>query len=108
MPNHPYPVPPRNRTGTRTGYTTGSCAAAAAKAATLALIHGAAPEKVTVSLPIGETATFLPVEWQLAQDTAYFFVVKDAGDDPDVTHGALICAAVQRSEVAGIHLRGGT
>lgn len=107
MPNHAYPVPPRSRTGNRTGYTTGSCAAAAAKAATLALLHGAPPEEVTISLPIGETARFLPVEWQLTQDEAYCCIVKDAGDDPDVTHGALVGARVRRSETAGVHLYGG-
>jgi len=48
-------VPPRNKRGTRTGYTTGSNAAAAAKAATIALLSGRWPEQVTITLPIGET-----------------------------------------------------
>ncbi len=107
MPIHAYPVPPRNRQGTRTGFTTGSCAAAAAKAATLALLQGAPVASVTITLPIGGTASFIPVEWQLTAEEATCCIVKDAGDDPDVTHGALIAATVRRSSVAGVQLHGG-
>ncbi|OUC07855.1 cobalt-precorrin-6A synthase, partial [Litorilinea aerophila] len=102
-----YPVPPRNRTGQRTGYTTGSNAAAAAKAATIALLTGRWPDEVTITLPIGETATMTPVECRRTDEEAYCCMVKDAGDDPDVTHGALICARVRVVETPGIHLRGG-
>ncbi|MBI3761115.1 MAG: cobalt-precorrin-5B (C(1))-methyltransferase [Chloroflexi bacterium] len=108
MPNPPYPVPPRNRKGTRTGYTTGTCASAAAKAATLALRQGRPVETVSVTLPIGIEATFTPVEWQVSNDEAYCCIVKDAGDDPDVTHGALVCArARRRVGEATIGLEGG-
>lgn len=92
-----YSVPPRALRGTRTGYTTGSNAAASAKAATIALLTGAFPEQVTITLPIGETATMTPVACSLGADEAYCCMVKDAGDDPDVTHGALICARVRRA-----------
>ncbi|MEM7343767.1 MAG: cobalt-precorrin-5B (C(1))-methyltransferase [Chloroflexota bacterium] len=102
-----YPVPPRNRKGTRTGFTTGSNASGAAKAATIALLTGEWPETVTISLPIGETATMSPVECELTDDYAYCCMVKDAGDDPDVTHGALVCARVNRSDDPGIALEGG-
>ncbi len=103
-----YPVPPRQRDGTRTGYTSGSNAAAAAKAATIALLTGHWPEEVTISLPIGETATMRPVEMERADDWATCCMVKDAGDDPDVTHGALIQARVQRQTAgSGITLTGG-
>ncbi|MCC9075558.1 cobalt-precorrin-5B (C(1))-methyltransferase [Litorilinea aerophila] len=102
-----YPVPPRNRTGQRTGYTTGSNAAAAAKAATIALLTGRWPDEVTITLPIGETATMTPVECRRTDEEAYCCMVKDAGDDPDVTHGALICARVRVVETPGIHLKGG-
>jgi cobalt-precorrin-5B (C1)-methyltransferase len=134
--NPKYAVPPRSRTGQRTGYTTGSNAAAAAKAATIALLTGQWPETVTITLPIGETATMTPVEQELtllgeqtqALDRgpatgdrvqspvagrpspvreAYCCMVKDAGDDPDVTHGALICARVRWAEIPGISLEGG-
>jgi cobalt-precorrin-5B (C1)-methyltransferase len=104
---NPYPVPPRNRHGARTGYTTGSNAAAAAKAATIALLTGQWPESVTITLPIGETARMTPVEQELSAESAYCCMVKDAGDDPDVTHGALICAQVRRASKAGITLDGG-
>ncbi len=107
QPQTKYPVPPRNRNGTRTGYTTGSNATGAAKAATLALLRGAWPASVTISLPIGETATMTPVETELSEDSAYCCMVKDAGDDPDVTHGALICARVSRRAAPGIALEGG-
>ncbi len=108
-------VPPRNKRGLRTGYTTGSNAAAAAKAATIALLTGIWPEQVTITLPIasagsahcGETATMTPVNMQRGEDWAYCCMVKDAGDDPDVTHGALICARVRRVDGAGITLDGG-
>lgn len=102
-----YPVPPRNRRGTRTGYTTGSCAAAAATAATQALIGGAPVTNVTIDLPNGMRASFTPVEWELTHDSARCCIVKDAGDDPDVTHGALICARVRWHAVPGVHLEGG-
>ncbi len=109
MPNHPYLVPRRNRNGRRTGYTTGTCASAAATAATLALLQGRPVESVTVKLPIDVEATFTPVEWRVTDDEAYCCIVKDGGDDPDATHGALICARVRRrvGEAASIRLAGG-
>jgi cobalt-precorrin-5B (C1)-methyltransferase len=91
----------------RTGYTTGSNAAAAAKAAALALLTGTWPQQVTITLPMGETATMSPVEQRLKADEAFCCMVKDAGDDPDITHGALICARVRRSQTPGIRLDGG-
>ncbi len=102
-----YPVPPRNRQGTRTGYTTGSNASAAAKAATIALLTSQWPETVTITLPIGGTATMKPVECELTGQAAYCCMVKDAGDDPDVTHGALICAEVKHTSSPGLSLEGG-
>jgi cobalt-precorrin-5B (C1)-methyltransferase len=104
---HQYPIPPRNRQGQRAGYTTGSNAAAAAQAATLALLTGQWPTSVTITLPDGDTTTMRPVECCLTSDTASCCMLKDAGDDPDVTHGALICAEVRRSTRPGITLEGG-
>lgn len=100
-------VPPRNKRGSRTGYTTGSNAAAAAKAATIALFSGQWPAQVTITLPIGETATMTPAVTRLDEAGAYCCMRKDAGDDPDVTHGALICAQVRLVATPGIHLEGG-
>ncbi|WP_322488965.1 cobalt-precorrin-5B (C(1))-methyltransferase [Chloroflexus sp.] len=100
-------VPPRNKRGSRTGYTTGSNASAAAKAAAIALFSGQWPAQVTITLPIGETATMTPTVTRLDETGAYCCMRKDAGDDPDVTHGALICAQVRVVAQPGIHLDGG-
>ena len=107
MGHYKHLVPKRNRKGNRTGYTTGSNATAAAKAATIALLTGQFPAKVTITLPIGESAEMTPLETELGADFAYCGMVKDAGDDPDVTHGTLICATVRRTSEAGIVLKGG-
>ncbi len=84
--------------GLRTGFTTGSCAAAAAKAAALALLTGKPVEQVTIRLPVGRDATFAVHSCQWTGDGrgVKCSVIKDGGDDPDVTHGAEICAVVSR------------
>src|SRR5947209_10183704 len=72
----------------RRGWTTGTCATAAAKAAYAALLTGEFPDPVEVRLPGGEHPSFpLAVSWK-GDDLATAGVIKDAGDDPDVTHGA--------------------
>src|SRR5450756_3168402 len=79
----------------RTGWTTGTCASAAAKAAATALRAQAGQDTVEVALPGGRRVSF-PVDscaYDQAQATAV--VVKDAGDDPDVTHGARLTARVR-------------
>ena len=87
------------RKGMRTGYTTGSCAAAAAKAATLSLLTGNSVEKVTIHLPVGKDVTFTLNRCQQIDGgtSVLCSVIKDGGDDPDVTHGAEICATVSRT-----------
>jgi cobalt-precorrin-5B (C1)-methyltransferase len=81
----------------RRGWTTGACAAAAAKAAACALVNGDFPDPVEIALPRGGRAAFALAETALHADgRASAGVVKDAGDDPDVTHGALIRATVAR------------
>src|SRR5271156_2442781 len=79
----------------RRGWTTGTCAAAAAKAAYAALVTGEFPDPVEVTLPRGDRPAFALAMTRRDQDTATAGVIKDAGDDPDVTHGALICATVR-------------
>ena len=79
----------------RRGWTTGSCAAAAAKAAFTALLTGRFPDPVDIVLPGGATAAFALAEAAHDGDAARAGIVKDAGDDPDVTHGALVRAAVR-------------
>jgi cobalt-precorrin-5B (C1)-methyltransferase len=84
-------VSARRTRGLRTGFTTGTCASAAAKAAAIGLLTGSVPETIEVALPRGERVRF-PVE---AEGPARAVVVKDAGDDPDCTHGARLTAEVQ-------------
>ncbi len=89
----------------RRGWTTGACAAAAAKAAFAALRTGAFPDPVDIPLPGGAArAAFALAEAALAPGSATVGVVKDAGDDPDVTHGALVRVTL-RPRAAGAGLR---
>jgi cobalt-precorrin-5B (C1)-methyltransferase len=92
----------------RRGWTTGACAAAAAKAAYTALLSGKFPDPVTVSLPRGEQPAFpLALEGHGA-DYAQAGIVKDAGDDPDVTHGALVVVTVRAApEGSGVSFAAG-
>ncbi len=85
----------------RRGWTTGACATAAAKAAYTALLTGDFPDPVQIALPKGETPAFALAREGLDGDTAHAAIVKDAGDDPDVTHGALIRVDVRRREDGG-------
>lgn len=88
----------------RSGYTTGACATAAAKAALIRLLTGDVPAEVSFHIPDGEELS-LPVESVVQEDglSATAAVVKDAGDDPDVTNRSVIEAKVAFSEKAGIH-----
>jgi cobalt-precorrin-5B (C1)-methyltransferase len=79
----------------RRGWTTGTCAAAAAKAAYAALLTGEFPDPVEVTLPRGERPAFPLAVNRADGGSATAGVVKDAGDDPDVTHGALVLATVR-------------
>jgi cobalt-precorrin-5B (C1)-methyltransferase len=88
------------RRGLRTGWTTGTCASAAAKAAYLAFVSGRHPEWVEVALPSGRRVGF-PVEWD---GDGRAVVVKDAGDDPDCTDGARMTAEVRVGGAYGRHL----
>ncbi|MGY2050172.1 cobalt-precorrin-5B (C(1))-methyltransferase [Methylobacterium sp. JK268] len=92
----------------RRGWTTGACAAAAAKAAYAALRGGAFPDPVEIPLPGGLRPAFaLAVSERLAEG-AQAGIVKDAGDDPDVTHGVLVLATVTRgARGTGVVFRAG-
>jgi cobalt-precorrin-5B (C1)-methyltransferase len=79
----------------RRGWTTGACATAAAKAAYAALLTGAFPDPVEIALPSGQRVAFVLATSALKDRSATAGVVKDAGDDPDVTHGALVLATVR-------------
>jgi cobalt-precorrin-5B (C1)-methyltransferase len=92
----------------RPGWTTGACAAAAAKAAFVALASGTFPDPVSLRLPKGLVPSFPLARKKLGANRAEASVVKDAGDDPDVTHGAEIVATVmQASAGSGIAFRAG-
>ncbi len=92
----------------RRGWTTGTCAAAAAKAAFAALMTGEFPDPVEVTLPRGERPSFALALTRRDQATASAGIIKDAGDDPDVTHGALIVANVRVGAAgAGVTFRAG-
>ncbi len=90
----------------RRGWTTGACATAATKAALDALWGAGFPKDVGITLPKGETPVFPLAHQQLGQGWAEVGITKDAGDDPDVTHGALIIARVEKS-AGGITYKAG-
>ncbi|GAB7042146.1 MULTISPECIES: cobalt-precorrin-5B (C(1))-methyltransferase [Catenuloplanes] len=92
----------------RYGWTTGACATAATTAAYQALLTGEFPDPVTITLPKGQQPAFALAREELAGDLARAGVVKDAGDDPDVTHGALVQATVRRARPgSGVTFRAG-
>jgi len=88
---------PTRPPGLRSGWSTGTCASAATKAAALGLVTGIVPPAVEVALPSGARVSF-PVE---AEGPATAVVVKDAGDDPDCTDGARVTATVSPLVPAG-------
>lgn len=91
----------------RFGYTTGTCAAAAAKAATVLLLTGKAPETVRIHTPKGIDLRLPLAEAAREKNGARCAVRKFSGDDPDVTDGVLVCAIVSHSAAPGVHIDGG-
>jgi cobalt-precorrin-5B (C1)-methyltransferase len=92
----------------RRGWTTGACATAAARAAWQALVTGSCPDPVEIELPSGARVAFAIATFESSAESATAGVVKDAGDDPDVTHGALIKATVRRGPPgSGVSFRAG-
>ena len=96
----------KNNQKMRFGYTTGTCAAAAAKAAAQMLLSGEKTDFVVLTTPKGITLNLEVVDCVMAQTFVSCAIVKDAGDDPDVTDGIRIYARVERAET-GFHLAGG-
>ena len=91
----------------RLGYTTGSCAAAAAKAAALMLLTGEKVPQIRLRTPRG-TELYLEIEEIcFSEEAVSCGVRKDSGDDPDVTDGILVRAEVARSGIPGIRIDGG-
>lgn len=91
----------------RLGYTTGSCAAAAAKAATWMLLTGTMKENIVLDTPKGIRLELAVKEISITLNSVSCAIEKDSGDDPDVTKGTLIFATVSRSEVPGVSIDGG-
>jgi len=89
----------RRERGNRTGFTTGACSAAAARAATLGLLTGEVPATVLCHLPNGQDVSFAVSDGRIdgegEERVAHAVIVKDAGDDPDATHGAHMTADVR-------------
>jgi cobalt-precorrin-5B (C1)-methyltransferase len=92
----------------RRGWTTGACATAATRAALLALLGDGFPDPVTITLPGGQQPAFALARERLGENFAEAGIVKDAGDDPDVTHGALVLSRLEPAPAgAGIVFRAG-
>ena len=91
----------------RCGYTTGSCATAAAKAAAVMLLTGDRIEIVRIDTPKGIVLNLEPLEVILTDDYVCCAIRKDSGDDPDDTNGVLVYAKVEKTSESGIKLCGG-
>lgn len=100
-------VPPRDKQGARTGFTTGACAAAAAKAAARCLVRNTVLSEIETVLPNRTRVMFALARCERAGSHAVASIIKDAGDDPDCTHGAELVADVELREAPGIEIRGG-
>ena len=96
----------------RFGWTTGTCATAAVNAAYTAMLTGQFPDRVTIVTPSGKNADLAVAETASGSDDGGSWfragIIKDAGDDPDVTHGAMICATLRAARQGdGVMFRGG-
>ena len=91
----------------RFGYTTGSCAAAAAKAAAWMLLTRQRKETISLITPKGVALTLPVLDIAMEENRVSCAIRKDSGDDPDVTNGTLIYAEVTRREASGIAVDGG-
>lgn len=91
----------------RSGWTTGTCATAAAKGAFLKLLTGQTPPWAEVLLPSGKMARLALYPQHSSATEAACTVVKDAGDDPDITHAAVIGCKIRLTKEPGLHFRRG-
>ena len=91
----------------RCGYTTGSCATAAAKAAAAMLLTGKRVEVVRIDTPKGIVLDLEPLEVEQGADYVSCAIRKDSGDDPDDTNGVLVYAKAEKTAVAGVAIEGG-
>ena len=91
----------------RMGYTTGSCAAAAARGAAFMLLSGKEIQEVKIHTPKGIVLNLELLDIRRSAEKVSCAVRKDGGDDPDVTTGLLVYASVKRTEEPGVHIDGG-
>ena len=98
----------RNKRGTRTGFTTGACAAAVAKAAARCIVQEIELKEITSTLPNKSHHTFELFRCEVNGYAVLCSTIKDGGDDPDCTHGAEIIAEVTLTKSNEIRLKGGT
>ena len=91
----------------RSGFTTGTAAAAAARGAAILLLTGRTSKTVEVTLPLGGKMRIVIETCRMVDDRAECTVIKDAGDDPDVTNKAVIGARVWLTNNTGIIINGG-
>ena len=99
---------PKDKRSLRRGWTTGACATAGTRAAYTALLTGRFPDPVTITLPKGDQPSFALAIEEKGAGFARAGIVKDAGDDPDVTHGALIVSTVRHGAPgSGVTFRAG-
>ena len=98
---------PVGRQKLRCGYTTGTCAAAAAAGAAARLLTGETLPAVRIATPAGVAVEAELLQHAAGEGWAACAVRKDGGDDPDVTDGALIFARVERTDTPGIIIDGG-
>ena len=97
----------RNNRRLRTGYTTGSCAAAASKAAAIMLLSQSRIDTVDIETPAGIRLRLAVVRISISKRSSSCAVRKDGGDDKDATHGALVYARVSYSATEGMSIDGG-
>ena len=91
----------------RLGYTTGSCAAAASKAAAWMLLTGRKKERIQIHTPKGIELNLAVLQISRGEDTVSCAIKKDSGDDPDITKDSLVFAHVSRTDTPGITIEGG-
>ena len=91
----------------RLGYTTGSCAAAASKAAAIMLLTGKEVQLIRLLTPKGLELELEVEDITTEKDAVSCAIRKDSGDDPDVTHGALVYSRVSFTDEPGVHIDGG-
>lgn len=97
----------KDKNNLKKGYTTGTCVTAATKASFIAIVEGKFPKSVNVDLPCGESVTIPIFPVNISEDRASCVVIKDAGDDPDVTHSKEIGSELIFSEEAGVQFKQG-